>query len=1120
MPLSRRTLFVVASVVALVALTAGPRGADTPVARLQVGGRRPAGSLPSSATLLDILEGEMKRNLAVLEKQPVPPYFISYTVHESRSAQLSASFGALTADQDGHSRTFGVDVRTGSYDLDNTREIRGEPAPPAGLGRAAIPLSDSQAGISMTAWAATDRAYRQAVERLARVKTNLAAKVKEEDPAPDFSREEPQVSVGSPATYQIDKAQWQARLRRLSAAFADDPRIVRGDASLSIEATTRYMVSTEGSRLLAGDTACRLSIQALTKADDGMELPVYTTYFARTLAGLPPEAKLLEDVRGLVSTLAKLRAAPVVDPYSGPAILSGRAAGVFFHEIFGHRIEGSRQKTADDAQTFARKVGEVILPPFLGVVADPTLQKLGGVELGGSYQFDDEGVRARRVTVVKNGVLDEFLLSRSPLARFPQSNGHGRGEPGLRPISRQSNLIVESSTGVPFAQLVERLKQEARSAGRPFGLFFDQVEGGFTFTGRYVPNAFNVTPIVVYRVYTDGRPMELVRGVDLIGTPLSAFAKIVATDNRTETFNGICGAESGPVPVSASSPALLVSEVEVQKKAKSQDTLPILPAPAAGPVEAGTPAVLSAMKDELDRSLAGLRLNGEAPPYFASYAVSDVTESGYLATLGAVVDRRTTRGRVLRSDVRVGDYAFDSSRFYASGIGGAMGSYALLPTDDDPLAIRRQVWQNTDAGYKTAVQVFSRKKAAFQNRNDTDPVPDFARQPAVVQVEPARPPAVAPAEWEETARAVSAALASPDISSSEVSLDLTDTRRYFVNSEGTRTVLPSSAASFRASLTLLAADGMPIRDTLSVVAAPGAMPSRAELLARTTALRDALLATRAAAVGDDYSGPVLLEHDAAATLLAQAFVPLFLPRRAAESDDVRGGGVGPSTPYLTRIGNRVLPESFSVRDTPSLAEFEGKTVGGAYGVDEEGVRAQDVTLVQDGRLRTLLTTRTPLKNLLQSNGHARGSGAQASVFQVESASAVPASTLKEKLLELLKVQGRPYGYIVRRLSNAGGRGGPMQVTSAVKVTPDGREEPVRGLVLGAVPHTAFRDILAASRERVLVNAMPAGGTAIPSAAMISVIVPSLIFEELDLQKNKEPLQKTPVVPSPLRDGRQ
>jgi hypothetical protein len=332
-------------------------------------------------------------------------------------------------------------------------------------------------------------------------------------------------------------------------------------------------------------------------------------------------------------------------------------------------------------------------------VADPTRPKLGETELAGFYQFDDEGVRARRVSVVTGGVLGEFLMNRSPLSRFPRSNGHGRGQPGLRPVSRQSNLIVESSAGMPSAQLVERLKDEARKAGKSFGLLFDQVEGGFTFTGRFMPNAFNVTPVIVYRVYTDGRPPELVRGVDLIGTPLSAFSKIVATDNRTETFNGICGAESGPVPVSASSPALLVSEVEVQKKPKSQDTLPILPAPARTAASAGAPPVLGALTGELARSIADLKMSGEPGPYYMAFTVTDATETAARATLGALIENRSSRARVFRSDVRVGDYAFDSSRFIAGGLGGAMGSMALVPIDDDELAMRRLAWLTTDSTY-------------------------------------------------------------------------------------------------------------------------------------------------------------------------------------------------------------------------------------------------------------------------------------------------------------------------------------------------------------------------------------------------------------------------------------
>jgi TldD protein len=311
-----------------------------------------------------------------------------------------------------------------------------------------------------------------------------------------------------------------------------------------------------------------------------MELPLYTSYFATSPAGLPDERQLLADVRNMIDLLSKLRKAPLVDPYTGPAILSGRAAGVFFHEIFGHRIEGNRQRNADDGQTFASRVGEPVLPSFLSVIFDPTIKKMGDVELMGHYLYDDQGVKARRVTVVDKGVLRNFLVDRAPLRDFDRSNGHGRAQPGFLPVSRQSNMIVDSARTVSSERLLEMLREEARKQGKPFGLLFDNIEGGVTNTGRGAANAFNVLPNVVYKIYTDeSRPPELVRGVDLIGTPLSAFGKIVATGDKVDIFNGICGAESGGVPVSASSPPLLVSEVEVQKKAQSLETLPILPAP-------------------------------------------------------------------------------------------------------------------------------------------------------------------------------------------------------------------------------------------------------------------------------------------------------------------------------------------------------------------------------------------------------------------------------------------------------------------------------------------------------------------------------------------------------------
>jgi predicted Zn-dependent protease len=538
---------------------------------------------PTPNSVVGILRAELQRNVDVLKKQPVPAYFAAYTLHDSRSTQIIASFGAVDRSDENRQRYATVEVRVGDYQLDNTHPIRGDArANSPRLVQMSLPLTDDEKPIRLALWRATDRSYKQASEALTRVRTNVAAKVQDENPSADFSREDRQEYSGTAASYSLDTRAWEARLRRVSAVFSEDPLVLRSQVSLLMEADNRYYVNSEGSQIVTGDVGGRIFIQGVTKAEDGMELPLYTSYFATTPDGLPDEGQLIADARAMVGLLARLRRAPVVDPFSGPAILSGRAAGVFFHEIFGHRVEGNRQRNADDGQTFTSRVGQPVLPSFLSVAFDPTIKKVGNIELMGHYVYDDQGVKGQRVTVVDAGVLKTFLLDRAPLKNFSKSNGHGRAEPGFLPVSRQSNLQVMSSKAVSRERLMDQLREEAFRQGRPFGLLFDNIEGGFTTTGRGSANAFNVLPNVVYRIYTDPRrEPELVRGVDLIGTPLAAFGKIIATDDQIDVFNGVCGAESGGVPVSASSPSLLVSEVEVQKKMQSQETRPILPAPPA-----------------------------------------------------------------------------------------------------------------------------------------------------------------------------------------------------------------------------------------------------------------------------------------------------------------------------------------------------------------------------------------------------------------------------------------------------------------------------------------------------------------------------------------------------------
>jgi len=339
------------------------------------------------------------------------------------------------------------------------------------------------------------------------------------------------------------------------------------------------MVNSEGSEIATPGASVRLVMEAQTRADDGMDLLRVETFQAPAASGLPGEAELNKKIDKMAVDLKALRSASVAEPYAGPAILSGRAAAVFFHEVLGHRLEGHRQRDEEEGQTFTKKVGQEVLPKFLSVTDDPTKKEIEGMKLAGTYEYDNEGVPAERVEVIQDGVLKNFLMSRMPIKGFQTSNGHGRSQPGLMPTGRQGNLIVTSTQMVPESQLREKLIEEVKKQGKPYGLYFDDIQGGFTLTTRSLPQSFQVLPVIVYKVYADGRPDELVRGVDIVGTPLAALTRIMTTGDKQHVFNGVCGAESGSVPVSAAAPAMLFSEMEVQKQAHGRERPPLLPPP-------------------------------------------------------------------------------------------------------------------------------------------------------------------------------------------------------------------------------------------------------------------------------------------------------------------------------------------------------------------------------------------------------------------------------------------------------------------------------------------------------------------------------------------------------------
>jgi predicted Zn-dependent protease len=442
-----------------------------------------------------------------------------------------------------------------------------------------LPLGNDQDAIARVLWELTDREYKRAVPALLNVQTNSAVRAEEEDKSPDFSTEKPQTHIGTPAAPPFDRTAWEGEVRRLSAAFRKYPLVYSANVVIQVQSSNSRMVSSEGSAIVSPNSSTRMVIEAQTRAEDGMDLLRVETFQAPTAKELPSEADLTAKIDKMAADLSELRKAPVAEPYDGPALLSGRAAAVFFHEVLGHRLEGHRQRDEEEGQTFTKKIGQEVLPKFLSVVDDPTVHEIAGVKLAGAYDYDNEGSPAQHVEVIKDGVLQNFLMSRMPIKNFSNSNGHGRNQPGLMPTGRQGNLIVTSTQTVPDAQMRQKLIDEVKKQGKPYGLYFDDIQGGFTLTTRQLPQAFQVLPVIVYKVYADGRPDELVRGVDIVGTPLAALTRILTTGDQPHVFNGVCGAESGQVPVAAVAPSMLFSEMEVQKRAHEHERPPLLPPP-------------------------------------------------------------------------------------------------------------------------------------------------------------------------------------------------------------------------------------------------------------------------------------------------------------------------------------------------------------------------------------------------------------------------------------------------------------------------------------------------------------------------------------------------------------
>ncbi len=533
--------------------------------------------------LLDVLKKDMAATMKELGKKEYAPYYMNYRVVDERLSTITAAHGSIVANESIHKRTFVPQIRIGDRQFDNFMDQDMGVKLGPGQKPAVLPTDENgEAAIRQVLWDELCRRYDFAVDILKRNIANNAVNLEKQDKSPSFADAPVEVHYEKPlpeTELKLDDKAWGEKLCKLTDTFKKYPKIIQGNATINYQVKRTYFISTEGACVVHNLRYARLMVMAQSKADDGMDLPMALSYFAFDPEDLPSADAIMDDVERLARTLTNLSDAPLVDAYTGPAILSGPASGVFFHEIFGHRIEGQRMRQETDGQTFRKKLGQYVLPKGTHVYDDPTLARYQDEDLNGYYLYDEQGVKAQRVEVVVDGKMNDFLMTRKPMEGFPKTNGHARAIGDFDPVSRQSNLVIESDNLKTEAELRQILIDEAKAQGKQFGYFIKQVNGGFTSTDIRGINSFNVAPLETYRVYVDGRPDELVRGVDIIGTPMSMFESITHFGGQTAVFTGMCGAESGWVPVTAVAPSTFVKKVELQRKAASKNLPPILEKP-------------------------------------------------------------------------------------------------------------------------------------------------------------------------------------------------------------------------------------------------------------------------------------------------------------------------------------------------------------------------------------------------------------------------------------------------------------------------------------------------------------------------------------------------------------
>lgn len=988
-----------------------------------------------SDSLLTTLKQELKYSMESLSKQKTAPYFMSLRLQDSKMVVVQSNLGVASADSS-RQRMVTPQIRLGSYELDNFKyknQGSGATGQNARNGQGVlIPLSGQVIpAMRQAIWKETLRRYDVALGNLEQAKSKTLTGQDNEDKAPCFSKApvesyyEEDLAEGQK---HIDINFWQDRLNKITNVFKQYKNIEQGTANIQFEVYRNYFVNTDGSEIVQNRRVARVMISASVMAPDGMNCPLNQDYLSYTLEDFPSEAQMIADAKNMVERLEALRNAPIADPYTGPAIMSGPASGVFFHEIFGHRLEGHRMKSG--GQTFKKMIGQKLLPETFNVFCDPTLQYYHGNALNGYYKYDDEGVKAQKVMNVTNGVLTNFLMSRVPLDGFPVSNGHGRMVGGNDPVSRQSNLIVETTKPYTDEQLRKMLIDEAKKQKKPYGYFFKTVTSGFTYTGEGGSlNSFNVTPIEVYRVYVDGRKDELVRGVDMIGTPLSMFSNIAAAGNSISTFTGVCGAESGWVPVSASSPMIFVSKIETQRRQKEDQQARILPAPELKNTEvkvaepttdvkakraADDKTIFAAMADELQRTQQKLFYPNYPKAFYVDYNMVRSQEFDVMASLGGIVTAQKNPVIAMGGiSLKLGDYQNTSDM--------KPGQFANLyfSSEVDYDNIRRELWKASDMMYKYSLNSQAYKQNYMQNNprpEEEKGIPDMLAMKPNVNVDAQPKDPISYQKLENLAQKLSAIfLKYPALYNTYVNIHCKNNDIYRLNTEGIKQKACNGYAEISAHANVRTSSGSTLNDRYYRMVTSDKELDEAALIADIEKFAERLMEVKQATpLNDFYIGPMLFEGDAVAKAVANYIYPIIVSYRSVQENSSMGSLVW---------GKRIIDKKLSLTQRGDLANYKGMGLLGYYPNDADGLKPQaNLPIIKNGILEHLICGRTSSINCMETTANDRfytdptnviGTDAVPGVVALTGTGSMSMNKMKQAFLKEAKAQGLTTAYIVR-----------------------------------------------------------------------------------------------------------